>query len=159
MPNSELQGDLDTTLRSRCTTLRQRREEVSDVVPGMPVEASSQPLLVEEVSNQTNAAAEHEETVEDTHLQVVLSLLSGEGTAVAHQVNETDGNAAVDVENKVVLLGRCDSLDGESIVKQLGVGEVLLDVLLDELDTEVGVVSGLDPMADTGDWGRLAVWA
>jgi hypothetical protein len=119
----------------------------------MPVETSPQPLLVEEVGNQTDRATKHEQTVEDTHLQVVLSLLSGESTTVADEVNEADSNASVDVENEVVLLGRCDALDSQGVVEQLCAGEVLLNVLLDELDTEIGVVAGLDPVADTGDCG------
>lgn len=117
----------------------------------MPVKTSPKPLLVEEMSNQTNAAAEHEETVEHTHAEVVFGLLGRESTAVAHEVNEADGNASVDVEDKVVLLRGGDRLDGKSIVEQLGAGEVLLDELLDELDTEIGVVPRLDPVANTGD--------
>jgi hypothetical protein len=109
----------------------------------MPVKTSAQPLLVEEMGNETDTSAEDEETVEDTHLQVVLSLLGGEGPAVADK--------AVNVENQVVLLRCCHRLDGERIVEQFGAGEVLLNVLLDELDTEIGVVAGLDPVANTRD--------
>lgn len=117
----------------------------------LTVETRPQPLLVEEVGNQTNAAAEHEQTVEDTHLEVVLGLLGSERSAVAEQVDKADSNATVDVENQVVLLGGGDGLDGNGVVEQLVVGEVLLHVLLDELDTEIGVVPRLDPVADTGD--------
>lgn len=117
----------------------------------MPVETSPQPLLVEEVSNQTNRTTEHEETVEDTHAEVVLSLLRGESTAVAHEVDEADSNATINVEDKVVLLGRGHTLDRKSVVEELSAGEVLLDELLDELDTEIGVVPRLDPVTDTGD--------
>ena len=70
----------------------------------MPVKTSPQPLLVKEMSNQTDASAEYEETVEDTHLQVVLSLLVGESTTVTNKVNEADSDAAVHVQNEVVLL-------------------------------------------------------
>lgn len=117
----------------------------------MPVQASPQPLLVEEMGNQTDASAEHEQTVENTHLEVVLGLLGGESAAVAHEIDEADRNAAVNVENEVVLLGGRHRLDSKGVVEQLGAGEVLLDVLLDELDTEIGVVAGLDPVANTGD--------
>jgi len=103
------------------------------------------------MGNQTDTSAENEETVENTHLQVVFSLLVGEGTAVANQVNEADSNATVNVENQVVLLGCCHRLDSERVVEELGAGEVLLDVLLDKLDTEIGVVARLDPVANTGD--------
>jgi hypothetical protein len=103
------------------------------------------------MGNETDTSAKDEETVENTHLQVVLSLLGGEGTAVADKVNEADSNAAVNVENQVVLLRCCNRLDGERIVEQLGGWEVLLNVLLDELDTEIGVVARLNPVANTGD--------
>ena len=82
---------------------------------------------------------------------VVLALLGGEGTAVAEQVDEADSDTAVNVQDQVVLLGGGDSLDSDGVVEQLGAGEVLLDELLDELDTEIGVVTGLDLVADTGD--------
>ena len=150
-----LQGDFNTTLSTWCTTLLQGRQEVGDVVPRMPVETSPQPLLVEEMGNQTDRATEHEQTVEDTHLQVVLSLLGGESTTVTDKVDKADSNATVDIEDEVVLLGCCDALDGQGVVEHLCAGEVLLDVLLDELDAEIGVVAGLDPVADTGDCGVL----
>lgn len=140
--------DLNTALG---TTLLQGGQEVGDVVPGVAVQASAQTLLVEVVGNQTNGATQHEQTVEDTHAHVVLDLLVGEGTAVAEQVNEADSNTAVDVEDQVVLLRGGDSLNSNGVVEQLGAGEVLLDKFLDQLDTEIGVVAGLDLVADTGD--------
>lgn len=106
--STTLQANLNTALSTWRTTRLQRRQQVGDVIPRMPVKASAQPLLVEEVSNQTDTSAENEETVEHTHLQVVLSLLVGESTTVADKVNKADSNATVNVENQVVLLGRCD---------------------------------------------------
>jgi hypothetical protein len=150
-----LQANLNTTFSTWRTALLEGGQEVGDVVPRMPVETSPQPLLVEEMGNQTDRTAEHEQTVQDTHLEVVLSLLVGESTTVADKVDEADSDATIDVENKVVLLGRCHALDGQGVVEQLGAGEVLLDVLLDKLDTKIGVVAGLDPVADTGDCGSL----
>lgn len=117
----------------------------------MSVQTSAESLLVEVVGNETNGTTKDEETVENTHLHVVLNLLGREGTAVAHQVNEADGNTTVDVEDEVVLLGGGHSLDSNGVVEQLGAGEVLLGELLDELDTEIGVVAGLDTVTDTGD--------
>lgn len=53
-----------------------------------------------------------------------------------------------------VLLGGGDLLDGEGIVEQ-GMGrEVLQDVLLDKLHTEIWVVDALDLVADTADCER-----
>lgn len=150
-----LQANLDTTLSTWRTTLLQGGQEVGDVVPRMSVETSPQPLLVEEVGNQTDRATKHEETVEDTHLQVVLSLLVGESTTVADEINKADSNAAIDVEDKVILLRSCDGFDGEGVIEQLCAREVLLNVLFDELDTEIGIVARLDPVADTGDCGEV----
>lgn len=117
----------------------------------MPVKTGPQPLLVEEVGNQTDRATENEKTVEDTHLEVVLSLLGSECTTVTDEIDEADSNAAVDVQDEVVLLRRCDALNGKGVIEQLCAREVLLDVLLDELDTEIGVVARLDPVTNTGD--------
>ncbi len=68
------------------------------------VQASPQPLLIQEMGNQPNTPSEHEQTIEHAHPQVVLSLLWREGAAVAEQINEAHGDAAVHVENEVVLL-------------------------------------------------------
>lgn len=143
-----LQADLNTTLS---TASLQGGQEVRDVVPRMPVKTGPQPLLVKEMGNQTDTSAKDEETVEHTHLQIVLSLLGGESTTVADEVDKADGNAAINVKDKVILLGSCHGLDRESVVEQLGAWKVLLDVLFDKLDTEIGVVTGLDPVTDTGD--------
>lgn len=117
----------------------------------MAVQAGAQPLLVEEVGNETDGTTEDEEAVEHAHLEVVLGLLGGEGAAVAEQVDEADGDGAVDVEDEVVLLGGGDGLDSDGVVEELGGGEVGLAELLDEGDAQVGVVAGLDAVADTGD--------
>lgn len=144
------QLDLDTTLGTR-STLREGGKQVGDVVPWVTVQTSAQSLLVQVVGNETNATAQHEQTVQDTHLQVVLGLLGGESARVAEQVNEADRDTAVDVEDEVVLLGRGHRLDGYGIVEQLVGGEVLGHVFLDELDTQIRVVTRLDLVTDTGN--------
>ena len=121
----------------------------------MTVQSSAQSLLVEVVSNKTNATSENEETVQDTHAEVVLSLFGGESTRVAEQVDEANSNTSVNVENKIVLLRGCNGLNSNGVVEELVGGEVLGNVLLDQLDTEIGVVAGLDPVADTGNCGWL----
>ena len=147
-------GDLDTRGLARSVALGHLGEEVGDVVPGVTVETGTKSLLVEEVGNQTNGATKDEQTVEHTHLKVVLSLLGGEGTAVAEKVDEADGDSTVNVEDKVVLLAGGDGLDGNGVVEELGGGEVGLAELLDERDTEIGVVARLDTVTDTGDYER-----
>ena len=141
---------LDTALRARRARL-QRRKEVGDIIPRMSVQASAQPLLIEVMGDETDGAAEDEQTVQDTHLEVVLRLLGAEGAAVAHQIHEAHGDGTVNVEDQVVLLGGGDALDGEGVVEHLAAGEALLDELLDELDAEIGVVARLDLVADTWD--------
>lgn len=115
------------------------------------VETGAQSLLVEEMGNETDAATENEKTVEDTHLEVVLGLLGRESTAVAHKINKGNSDGTVNVENEVVLLGGGDGLDGDGVVEQGSLGEVGVHKLLDERDTEIGVVARLDTVANTGD--------
>lgn len=133
-----LQANLHSALVTR-RACRKRGEEVSDIVPRMSVQAGPQPLLVEVMRDETDTPAEHEETVEDTHAEVVFGLLGAKGTAVAEEIDEADGNAAVDVEDEVVLLGRGHRLDGDGVVEHLAAGEALLDELFDKLDTEIRV--------------------
>lgn len=117
----------------------------------MSVQTGTETLLVEVVGNQTNATAENEETVENTHSHVVFDLFAGEGTTAAHEIHKADRNATVDVQNEVVLLGSGHRFDGNGVVEQFAAGEVLLDELFDQLHTEIRVVTGLDTVANTGD--------
>jgi len=147
-----LHVNLNTRLGTRVTRC-QLGKHVRNVIPRVTVQTSPQSLLVEEVGNQTNGTTEHEQTIENTHLEVVLRLFRGEGAAVAEEVDEADGDAAVDIEDEVVLLGGGDGLDGEGVVEEFCGREVLLDEFLDELDAEIGVVAGLDAVTNTGDCG------
>jgi hypothetical protein len=111
-----LNANFHTTLSTR-RTLGQRRQQISDVVPRMAVQTRPQSLLVEVVSNQTDAAAQHEQTIQHAHAEIVLGLLGTEGTAVAEQVDEADGHGAIDVEDEVVFLGGGDGLDRDGVVE------------------------------------------
>ena len=82
----------------------------------MPVKTGAQPLLVQKVRNQPNTPAEDEETVQNAHLQVVLSFLVGEGARVAEEVHKAHGDTAVHVQNQIVLFGGCDRLYGNGVV-------------------------------------------
>lgn len=136
----------------------------------MTVERSLQPLLIEVVTNETNATTENKEAVESTNLDVLVSFLWSESTTVTEQVDEANGNATVDVEDELeedrystnddkneviathcIFLGSGHFLDGEGIVEQAVAREVFVHVLLDELDTEIGVVNALDLVTDTRD--------
>ena len=117
----------------------------------MSVQTSAQSLLVEVMGNETDRTTEDEQTVEDTHLEVVFGFLGAESAGVAEQIDEADGNTTVDIEDKVVLLRRGNGLNGEGVVEELGGWESGLDELLDERDTEIGVVSRLNTVTNTGD--------
>ena len=54
--------------------LRHVRHVDEDVVGGMTVERCTEALLVEVVTNETDAAAEHEQTVERTDLAKNMSI-------------------------------------------------------------------------------------
>ena len=147
--------DLHTALITR-STLGQGWEQVGDVVPRMPVQAGAQSLLVQVMGNETDAATEHEQTVQDTHLEVVLGFFWGESTAVPQQVDKADSNTAVNVKDEVVLLGGGYGLDSNGIVKELVRGEVFYNKLLDELDTQIRVGARFDSVADTGNWADIS---
>ena len=76
------------------------------------------------------------------------------GAMSTKPVTDVNGDGTVDVENEVVLLAGGDGLDGDGVVEELGGGEVGLAELLDERDTEIGVVARLDTVTDTGDYER-----
>ena len=117
----------------------------------MSIQTGPQTFLVKVMRNQTNTPTKYEQSVQDTHVQVVFGFFGAEGATVSHQINKADCDAAIDVENEVVLLGSSDGLDSDSVVEHLAAREALFDELLDKLHTEIGVVAGLDFMANTGD--------
>ena len=81
--------------------------------------------------NQTNAPAQHEQSVKNTHVQIVFGFLRTEGAAIPHQIYKADCDTAINVENEVVLLGGSDGLDSDGVVEHLAAGEALLDELFD----------------------------
>ena len=123
----------------------------------MSIQTSPQTLLVKIMRDQTDTPTKHEQAIEDTHVHVVFSFLGAKGTTVPHQINKADCDAAIDIENEIILFGRRDGLNGNGVVEHLAVRKVLVDELFDQLDTEIGIVAGLDFVADTGDWDSLAL--
>lgn len=133
------------------TGLANIRHVDEDIIRRVTVQRGAEPLLVEMVTNEPNAPAQHEQTVEGADLDVLIRLLGGERARVPQEIDEADGDAPIDVEDEGVLLGGGHLLDGEGVVEERVRGEVLADVLLDELNTEIGVVDALDLVADTRD--------
>jgi len=138
-----------------------------DVVCGVAVERSAEALLVKVVADETDGATEDEQAVQGTDLDVFISFLGSEGTAIPEEIDETYGDATIDVQNELregqgwietsrvethcVLLRGGHLLDGKGIIEQAMTGEVLVNILLDKLDTEIRVVDALDLVADTRD--------
>jgi hypothetical protein len=145
-----LQADLHSALITR-SALAQGWEEVGDIIPRMTIETGAQSLLIQIMGNQTDAATENEEAVENAHAEVVLRLFGREGAAVAEQVDKADGHATVDVEDQVVFLGGGDCLHCDGVVEQFVGGEVLGDEFLNELHAKIGVGSRFDAVTDTRD--------
>ena len=108
------------------------------------------------MGNQSDASAEDEQAVQDTHVEIVLGFFGAEGSAVAHQVDETDGNASIDVEDEVIFLRCSDGLNGNGVVEHLATREALVDEFFHKLDTEIWIVPRFDFVANTGDF-RMSV--
>jgi hypothetical protein len=54
-----------------------------DVVCGMTVQRCTQTLLIKVVTNETDAAAENEETIQCSNLDIFISFFWCESTAIA----------------------------------------------------------------------------
>lgn len=148
---NNLHGDFDSALIAWRSWLAQAWQQVGDIVPRMPIQASAKTLLIQVMSNQTDTSAQHEKTIQNTHVEIIFGLFSAECAAVAHQVDEADSDTAVDVEDQIILLARGDCLNSDSVIQHLAAWEALLDEFLDELDTEIGIVAGFNLVTDTGD--------
>ena len=107
----------------------------------MSVQTRPQAFLIEVMGNQTDASAQYEKSVKNSHAKVFFGFFGAESTAVTKKVNEADGDATIDVEDKVIFLGGSDSLDSDGVVEHGALGEVGFDKVLDEFDTEIGIVS------------------
>lgn len=91
-------------------------------------------------TDEANAAAEDKQTVDGTHVNVLLCLLPGEAARVTEHVNERHGDHSVHVQNQVGLLRGGDFLHLEGVVQEGGGGEVLQHKFLDDLNSHVWVV-------------------
>jgi hypothetical protein len=89
---------LNLTQHPRLTNIRHMDENVSS---RMPVQSRPQPLLVKMVSDEPNTPAEHEQTVEGTDPDVLISLLGCEGARVTQEVDEAGSDATVNVQDKL----------------------------------------------------------
>ena len=72
-----------------------------DIVSRMTVQRCPQPLLVEVVSNESDAPAEDEQAVEGTDPDVLVGLFGCEGARVTEEVDEADSNATVDAQDEL----------------------------------------------------------
>lgn len=90
--------NLNAAFRAR-RTLLQSRKQIRNIIPRMTIQTRAQPLLIKEVRNQTNTATQDKQAVQNAHAQIILGLLGAKRAAVAHEVDEADGHAAVDVED------------------------------------------------------------
>ena len=122
-------------------TLPKAGKQIGDIVPRMPIQASPQALLIKVMCNQTNASAQHEQTVQDTHAEVVFRLFLAECATVAEKVNEADGDTSVHIENQIVFLRGGDRFHSNGVIEHLALGEVGLYKVLDKFYPEIGVVA------------------
>ena len=122
-----------------------------DIVGRVAVQWCSQPLLIQVVSNETDTPSKNEQAIESSDLNVLIGFFRSECTRVTEQVDEADGNAAVNIQDECILLRGCDLLNSEGIIQKTVAGEVLRHVLLDELDAQIRVVYALYLVANTAD--------
>lgn len=138
---ADLQSDLNPALVTR-RALRQAWQQVSDIIPRMPIQAGPETLLIQIMRNQANASTKNEQPIEHTHAHIVFGLLRAKGTTVAHEVNEANSDSAVNVKNEIVLLTGSDGFDGDRVIEHFAAWKALLDEFFDKLNTKIGVVTG-----------------
>jgi hypothetical protein len=56
------------------------------------------------MSDETNTSAENEDTIEQSDLEVFISFFPSESSRRSQQVDETNGNASIDVQTMYVRL-------------------------------------------------------
>ena len=85
--------------------------------------------------NQPDTSSKNKQSVEYTHVEVILGLFRAECATVAHKIYEANGNAAVNVEDEVVLFRSGDSLDRNCIVEHFRAWEALVNEFLHKFDS------------------------
>lgn len=83
--------------------LRHIRHVDEDVIRGVTVQRRAQALLVKMMTNEPNAAPEHEQPIQRADLDVFVRLLRRERARVAQQVHEAHRNTTVDVQDELVI--------------------------------------------------------
>lgn len=146
--------DFNTAFVARCA-FGQIRQQVGDVIPRMPVQPSPQAFLIQEVRDQTDTPPQDKQTVEHSHVEIIFGFFRRESTAISEEINEADGDAAVNVEDQIVLFGRGHGLNCDGVIEKFGAGKVFVDEIFNQFNAEVGVLARFDAVADTGDLEKI----
>lgn len=72
-----------------------------DIVGGMAVQRRTEAFLIEVVADETDRAAENEQAVQRADLDVFIRFLGGKCARVTQEIDETDGNTPVNVEDEL----------------------------------------------------------
>ena len=64
------------------------RENITDVVPWVPVQALLEPLLIKEVTDEANTATEDKQTIESSVLNYVLRFIFGEEVTETFEIED-----------------------------------------------------------------------
>ena len=81
----------------------------------MAVERCPQALLVEMVTNEADTPSEDEQAVESSNLDVLVRLLSRERARIPEEIDETDGDASINVQDELD-----DNISKRRIINVLG---------------------------------------
>jgi hypothetical protein len=79
----------------------------------MAIKRCSESLLVEMVTNKTNATTKDEETVQRANLDIFICLFPSECSAVTEKVNKADCDATIDVKNELDIMIRLHTKPGK----------------------------------------------
>jgi hypothetical protein len=115
--------------------LRQIGHVDENVVGGMTVERSTEPLLVQMVSDESNAPTEDKQSVERANLDILVCLFGRERPTIAQQIDKAHRDASVHVQDERILLGRGHFLNRERIIEQAMAWEMLNHILLHQFDS------------------------
>lgn len=104
-----------------------------NIIRRVTVQRCTKSFLVKVVSNETDGTTKDEQTVESTnlyyrpqesentktqfrfeesYLDILLCLLPRKRTTISQQIDETNSNTPIDVQDQSIFLGRSDFFDG-----------------------------------------------
>ena len=91
--------------------------EITNIIPWVTVESLFESILVEVVSNESNAPTQNEQSIEAAIFDHFIGFMMSEGATAPQHIHEAHRNCTINIQNQICFLLRCHLLDSKRKVE------------------------------------------